>query len=266
MRILLFNWQDMSIALTPDNLGTIFSGSAVVDSNNTSGFQNGTEYPIVATFTHAGSQQMQSVAYSTDAGVSWNKYSSNPVLPNPGLSDFRDPKVFWYAPQQKWVMVLTGGDRVKIYSSLDLKTWNFESDFGVNIGAHGGVWECPDLFKLTVEGTNTSKWVMLVSLNGGPNGGTATQYFVGDFDGNSFTNASNTTSWIDYGTDDYAGATYNNIPSSDGRRIFIGWMSNWNYAGVVPTTKWRSTMTVPRVISLANIGQNLGLKFNPVMN
>lgn len=260
----LFNWQDMPVALSPDNLGTIFSGSAVVDSNNTSGFKTGSEYPLVAVFTHNGSQQMQSVAYSNDGGTTWNKYASNPVLANPGLTDFRDPKVFWYAPASKWIMVLAAGDRIKIYSSTDLKNWIFKSDFGTGVGAHGGVWECPDLFKMTVEGTSITKWVLLVSLNGGPNGGTATQYFTGDFDGTTFTSTSANISWIDYGTDNYAGATYNNLPSADGRRLFIGWMSNWTYAQSVPTSTWRSTMTVPRVLSLASTGTDYVLKSVPV--
>jgi len=260
----LFNWQDFSIALVPDNIGTIFSGSAVVDSNNTTGFKTGSELPMVAVFTQNGAQQVQSIAYSNDAGMNWSKYGSNPVLLNPGLTDYRDPKVFWYAPGKKWMMVMAAGDRVKIYSSSDLKNWVFSSDFGMGIGAHGGVWECPDLFQLPVEGTTNSKWVLMVSLNGGPNGGTATQYFVGDFDGINFTNSSANTSWIDYGTDNYAGATYNNIPAIDGRRLFIGWMSNWNYAQNVPTTTWRSTMTVPRVLSLALIGSDYVLKSQPV--
>ncbi len=260
----LFNWQDMSIALTPDNLGAIFSGSAVIDVNNTAGFKTGIEDPMVAIFTHAGTQQSQSIACSNDGGMTFNKYAFNPVLPNPGIPDFRDPKVFWYSPQQKWVMVLAAGDKVSIYSSLDLKSWVFESNFGANVGAHAGVWECPDLFELPVEGTNTTKWVMLVSCNGGPNGGTATQYFIGDFDGKNYTIQTQPISWIDYGTDNYAGVTYNNIPSADGRRIFIGWMSNWSYAQQVPTTTWRSTMTMPRLITLVTNGQNYVLNFKPV--
>lgn len=261
----LYNWQDLPIALTPDNLGTIFSGSAVVDADNTSGFKTGTEDPIIAIFTHAGSQQQQSVAYSNDKGRTWTKYAQNPVLPNPGISDFRDPKVTWLPDQHKWMMALATGSKISFYSSPDLKSWTFESDFGAGIGAHGGVWECPDLFQLPVEGTNQKKWVLLVSLNpGGPNYGSATQYFIGDFDGKTFTPSSTETSWVDYGTDNYAGVTYDNIPTSDGRRIMIGWMSNWFYAGVVPTTTWRSTMTVPRVITLVQSGQDYKLRFNPV--
>ncbi len=261
----LFNWKDLPIALTPDNLGTIFSGSAVVDSNNTTGFKSGGEDPIVAIFTSAGNQQSQSIAYSIDKGRTWTKYQNNPVLPNPGVVDFRDPKVMWYADQNKWVMALATGQKVSFYSSPDLKNWTFESDFGQNYGAHGGVWECPDLFQLPVEGSNLKKWVLFVSINpGGPNGGSSTQYFIGNFDGNKFTSDTNTSSWIDFGSDNYAGVTYSNIPSTDGRRIMIGWMSNWNYAGSVPTTSWRSTMTVPRAVTLVQNGVNFELRFNPV--
>jgi fructan beta-fructosidase len=261
----LFNWTDLRIALSPDNNGTIFSGSAVVDSLNTSGFKSGSDSPLVAIFTSAGTQQSQSIAYSTDMGRHWSKYDQNPVLPNPGVADFRDPKVSWFAAQNKWVMALATGNKISFYSSPDLKSWTFESNFGMNYGSHGGVWECPDLFQLPVAGTNLKKWVLLVSVNpGGPNGGSATQYFIGNFDGNTFTTDTNQTSWVDYGSDNYAGVTYNDIPLTDGRRIMIGWMSNWNYAGVVPTTTWRSTMTVPRVITLVQNSLNYNLRFNPV--
>lgn len=261
----LFNWKDLSIALTPDNNGTIFSGSAVVDSTNTSGFKAGSELPIVAIFTSAGATQTQSIAYSNDKGRNWTKYINNPVVPNPGINDFRDPKVMWYSPEKKWIMSLATGNKISFYSSADLKRWSYESDFGVGFGAHGGVWECPDLFQLKAEGSNISKWVLLVSINpGGPNGGSATQYFIGDFDGKTFNADKNETSWVDYGTDNYAGVTYSNIPYSDGRRIMIGWMSNWNYAGSVPTTSWRSTMTVPRVVTLVQNNNGYKLHFNPV--
>jgi sucrose-6-phosphate hydrolase SacC (GH32 family) len=261
----LFNWQDQNVALAPDNTGAIFSGSAVVDANNTSGFKSGSEDPLVAVYTLAGSQQHQAIAYSNDGGANWTKHAANPVLPNPGIPDFRDPKVFWHASKAKWIMTLAAGNKASFYSSADLKSWAFESSFGENVGAHGGVWECPDLFELPVEGTNTSKWVLLVSINpGGPNGGSATQYFVGNFDGKTFTSETSETLWLDYGTDNYAGVTYNNIPSADGRRVLIGWMSNWNYAQQVPTTSWRSTMTVPRVLTLAKPGTGYVLRSKPV--
>lgn len=262
----LFNWQDLPIALSPDNTGTIFSGSTVADVSNTSGFKTGNEDPLVAIYTLAGSQQHQSIAYSTDGGMNWTKYAANPVLPNPGISDFRDPKVVWYAQTQKWIMALATGNKVSFYSSSDLKSWQFESSFGEGVGAHGGVWECPDLFLVPVEGTNIYKWVLIVSLNpGGPNGGSATQYFIGDFDGKQFTTNTTETHWIDYGTDNYAGVTFSNIPAIDGRKVMIGWMSNWIYAQQVPTFTWRSTTTIPKSISLTSAGQNeFILKFKPV--
>ena len=261
----LFNWKDLPIALTPDNLGTIFSGSAVVDSTNTSGFKTNNESPLISIFTENGNQQVQSIAYSIDKGRSWTKFINNPVLPNPGYPNFRDPKVIWFPSENKWIMVITIGTSINIYSSIDLKSWTFESNFSLGSSLQGGVCECPDLFQLPVTGTNLGKWVLMISLStGAPNGGTGTEYFIGDFDGKTFSADNSTPLWIDYGTDNYAGSTYNDIPSTDGRRIFIGWMSNWNYAGLVPATTWRSTMTVPRVITLANNGQGLSLKFNPV--
>lgn len=250
----LVHWEHLPIALYPDSLGYIFSGSAVLDKKNTSGLGTTSNPPLVAIFTYhhpemerEGSNvfQTQAIAYSLDNGRTWTKYNGNPVLPNPGIKDFRDPKVFWYEPQQKWVMALAVKDHISFYSSPDLKNWKLESEFGVELGAHGGVWECPDLFKLK------DKWILLVSINpGGPNGGSATQYFAGDFDGTTFTPADKLTRWLDYGRDNYAGVTWSDIPEADSRRIFIGWMSNWDYSNVVPTEKWRSAMTVPRALDL----------------
>lgn len=261
----LFSWKDKPVAIAPDASGTIFSGSTVVDVDNTSGFKSGSNDPLVAVYTLAGSQQHQAIAYSVDGGDSWTKYSANPVLPNPGIPDFRDPKVSWNAELRKWLMVLAVGQKVNFYTSTDLKKWTYESSFGEGVGAHGGVWECPDLFELPVAGTTQKKWVLLVSINpGAPNGGSGTQYFVGNFSGGKFTSESTEIHWLDYGTDNYAGVTYNNVPVSDGRRIFIGWMSNWQYAEKVPTNTWRSTNTVPRELSLVNNGAAYILKSVPV--
>jgi len=270
----LVHWQHLPIALYPDSLGYIFSGSAVVDINNTSGFGTKENPAIVAVFTYhdmAGEKagrndyQTQGIAYSTDKGRTWTKYDKNPVLKNPGQRDFRDPKVIWHKESNKWVMTLASGDHIAFYSSPNLKEWTFESEFGQGIGAHGGVWECPDLFELSVEGQSSKKWVLLVSINpGGPNGGSATQYFVGDFDGHMFTNQSAETRWMDYGKDNYAGVTFSNIPESDGRRILIGWMSNWQYAQVVPTLTWRSAMTFPRVLKLWQDDNGYVLHSTPV--
>jgi fructan beta-fructosidase len=256
----LVHWEHLPIALYPDSLGYIFSGSAVIDWPNSTGLGTPEHPPMIAIFTHhnpelakVGSDlaQYQSIAYSLDRGRSWTKYPGNPVLPNPGIRDFRDPKVFRYKPDGKWIMTLAAQDRVMFYSSPDLIEWTRESEFGGDAGAHGGVWECPDLFPLEINGT--TKWVLLVSINpGGPSGGSATQYFVGEFDGHHFTNESGTDFplWIDYGKDNYAGVTWSDIPKEDGRRIFIGWMSNWQYANQVPTEHWRNAMTLPRKLSL----------------
>ena len=262
----LVSWKEQPIALYPDELGYIFSGSAVVDRNNTSGFGDGTNVPIVAIFTYHNpikekegkiDVETQGVAYSLDNGKSWTKYENNPVLDNPGIRDFRDPKVIWDEEHQKWVMALAAHDRTQFYGSKNLKDWEFLSEFGAGTGAHGGVWECPDFFPMHVDGTSETKWVLLQSLNpGGPNGGSGTQYFIGDFDGKTFkmdTSFSEQLStkkaiWIDYGKDNYAGVTWDNVP--DGKRFFIGWMSNWLYAQEVPTETWRSSMTLPRELKL----------------
>ena len=261
----LIHWKHLPIALYPDSLGYIFSGSAVVDRQNTAGFKTGAHDPLVAIYTYHQAEkekaghidfQTQGIAYSNDRGRTWSKYDNNPVLPNPGVRDFRDPKVFWHEESKKWVMVLAVQDRIHLYGSPDLKKWDYLSEFGQHEGSHGGVWECPDLFPLKVEDTDTEKWVLLLSINpGAPNGGSGTQYFIGTFDGQKFISegAAGTTSWVDYGRDNYAGVTFANIPQQDGRRIFMGWMSNWDYAQVVPTPNWRSAMTLPRVLTLKNV-------------
>ncbi len=270
----LVQWEHLPIALYPDSLGTIFSGSAVVDAGNTSGLGTQDKPALVAIFTYhsekgekAGRKdfQTQGLAYSTDNGRSWQKYAKNPVLPNPGIRDFRDPKVSWHEPTRQWVMILAVADHVELYGSKNLTNWRKLSEFGKTYGAHGGVWECPDLFPLALDGGQ--KWVMLVSINpGGPNGGSATQYFTGDFDGKTFTPdaPAATTRWIDYGKDNYAGVTWSNVPASDGRRLFMGWMSNWQYANVVPTAAWRSATTVARELSLKRTDAGLQLVSRPV--
>ncbi|WP_430931344.1 glycoside hydrolase family 32 protein [Saccharicrinis sp. 156] len=261
----LLHWKHLPIALYPDSLGYIFSGSAVVDWNNTSGFGSTENPPLIVAYTYHDmdgenqgkiKNQSQAIAYSLDKGRTWIKYKNNPVVVNPGIKDFRDPKVFWHDKSDKWIMVFAANDRVKIYSSDNLKQWTFESDFGMEIGCHESVWECPDLFPLKVLGKDECKWVLTVSIvKGGPNGGSATQYFVGDFDGDSFIAQDSNTRWMDYGKDNYAGVTWSDIPQEDGRRIFIGWMTCIGYHNLTPTRKWRGNLTFPRELKL-NSGQN----------
>jgi fructan beta-fructosidase len=271
----MIHWENLPIALYPDSLGFIFSGSAVVDVNNTSGFGKEGKPAMVAIFTYhdmegqkAGKKDIESqgIAYSTDKGRTWTKYENNPVLKSPGTPDFRDPKVSWNTETMKWIMTLAVGDHVSFYSSQNLKEWKFESEFGKGIGAHGGVWECPDLFQLPVNGKpDQKKWVLIVNINpGGPNGGSATQYFVGEFDGHKFINESTEIQWADQGKDNYATVTFSDIPESDGRRISIGWMSNWQYAQVVPTGVWRSAMTLPRELKLISENNKYILTSEPV--
>lgn len=288
----LVHWQHQPIALYPDTHGTIFSGSAVVDWNNTSGFGSKDKPAMVAIYTYhdhlqenfgSNTFQSQGIAYSLDNGRSWTKYAGNPVLTSPDIRDFRDPKVSWHAASNRWVMSLAVKDKISFYTSTDLKSWQHSGDFGQGIGAHGGVWECPDLIKMRVAGSDEEKYVLLVSINpGGPNGGSATQYFVGDFDGKTFTldpafaqqlksakqqsPAQQAAIWLDYGTDNYAGVTWSDVPQDDGRHLFIGWMSNWQYANKVPTQRWRSATTVARQLELQKHGGNYLLASQPVQS
>lgn len=242
----LLSWEHLPIALAPDGLGAIFSGSCVVDKNNTAGFGKDA---IVAFYTSAGASQTQSMAYSLDNGRTFTKYAGNPIVTS-SARDFRDPKVFWYELTQKWIMILAVGQEMQIFSSANLKEWSYESSFGEGQGAHGGVWECPDLIQLPVKGTDQKKWVLICNLNpGGIFGGSATQYFVGEFDGHRFVNESpSKTKWMDWGKDHYATVTWSNAP--DNRTIAIAWMSNWEYANDVPTTQYRSANSVPRDLHL----------------
>lgn len=260
----LTHWTYEGTAIVPDAWGAIFSGSCVVDKDNTAGFGKGA---VVAFYTSAkstpwGDIQSQSMAYSLDNGKTFIKYEHNPILTSTER-DFRDPKVFWYAPGKHWVMMLAVGQEMQIYSSGNLKEWKKESSFGAMQGAHGGVWECPDLVEVAVEGSKEKKWVLICNLNpGGPFGGSAAQYFVGSFDGKKFVNESPTqTKWLDWGKDNYATVTWSNAPA--GRCIALGWMSNWQYANNVPTTQYRSANTLARDLTLYRVGGELYLKSKP---
>ena len=243
----LLHWTFQGAPIEADAWGTIFSGSAVVDHNNTAGFGKGA---VVAMYTSAGENQTQSIAYSNDNGQTFTKYDGNPVLTS-NTPDYRDPHVFWNEDIKRWNMIMAEGQHMDIYSSADLKEWKLESQFGAEYGNHGGVWECPDLMKMKVRGTDQYKWMLLCNINpGGPFGGSATQYFVGQFDGHKFTceSAPEVTKWMDYGKDHYATVTFDNAP--DGRHVAMAWMSNWQYANQVPTMQYRSANSVPRDLDL----------------
>ena len=233
----LVNWIYQGDVIEPDALGTIFSGSSVVDYKNTAGFGKGA---IISYYTSAGQSQTQSMAYSTDNGKTFTKYESNPVLTS-NIPDFRDPNIFWHEATQRWILIISESQHMKFFSSANLKDWQFESTFGEDYGNHSGVWECPDLFEIN------GKWFLLCNINpGGPFGGSATQYFVGHFDGHKFTCEDDKpkVKWLDYGKDHYATVSFSNAP--DGRIVVLPWMSNWQYANNVPTKQYRSANGLPR--------------------
>jgi sucrose-6-phosphate hydrolase SacC (GH32 family) len=281
----LVDWTEQTVAIACDEQEDIFSGSIVFDSQNSSGLGTESAPPLVAIYTSAYKEaspllgvQAQSLAYSLDGGFTWNKYAGNPVLSR-NSANFRDPKVFRYdgGAGSYWVMAAVEAHdyKVVLYKSEDLKTWEHLSDFGP-ANATGGIWECPDLFALPVDGNPLElKWVLTVNLNpGGPNGGSAGQYFTGHFDGVQFTSDSIITSgeqdpdrlqeynWLDWGRDYYAAVSFSDAP--DGRRIMIGWMNNWDYANQIPTSPWRSPMSLPRELSLATVAGRTRLVQNVV--
>lgn len=259
----LINWRHLPIALYPDEHGMIFSGSTVVDWNNTAGFG---EEVLAAVYTcHKDYQETQNLAYSTDRGRSWTKYAGNPVIPHPvPLSDCRDPKVFW--SNDLWVMALAAKDRVLFYTSPNLKQWEFSGSFGSGYGSTSGVWETPDLFQLPIDGGSESRWVLMVGVGDGASaGGSGTQYFIGDFDGKSFVskNPKNTVLWADFGADYYAAQSWNESPN--GRRIMLGWLSNWQYAAVTPSEAWRGMFSLPRQMSLTRTADGIRLAQRPIV-
>ena len=265
----LINWKHEGVALAPDAHGAIFSGSCVVDHEGTAGFGKGAVIALYtsATPTPRGDIQCQSLAYSTDGGKTFQKYAGNPIL-TADIADFRDPNMFWNEDIKAWNLIMSAGQEMRIYSSPNLKDWKEESRFGLGLGCHGGVWECPDLMKLPVEGTKESKWVIIGNINPGfIYGGSATQYFVGDFDGHKFTvdnearYADGNALWQDYGKDHYATVSFSNAP--DGRHPMIAWMSNWEYANDVPTMQFRSANSIVRDVFLYKVGKEYFLGSRP---
>ncbi len=262
----LVNWQHLPVALAPDDKGNIFSGSGVIDQANTAGLGAGA---LVAVFTHdLDGAQRQSLAYSTDRGQTWTKYAGNPVLNAPNnLKDFRDPKVFWYddAGAGHWVMLVAAGAIILFYTSPDLKHWTAGGSFGHGYGSTAGVWETPDLFKLPLDGSPQSRWLLTTSvMNGAPSGGGGVQYFVGRFDGQQFTsdNPRETVLWADYGADFFAAQAWNSAPN--GRHIWAAWMNRWNYAEKIPTSTWRGALTLPRELALVTTPNGPRLQQQPI--
>ncbi len=244
----LIHWEAQPAALEMDWLGSIFSGSCVTNGND-----------VVAFYTSAGHHQTQSMAVSKDGGRTFEKFSGNPVLTTSDIPDFRDPKAFWNEEAKVWNLILAAGQEMRIYSSKNLKEWKYESSFGKEYGNHSGVWECPDLFPITYHpspDTTETKWVLICNINpGGPFGGSATQYFIGQFDGRKFTCESmpKVTKWLDYGKDHYATVSFYNAPEQ--RRVVLAWMSNWQYANQVPTKQYRSANSIPRDLGLFQFGE-----------
>ena len=256
----LIHWEHLPIALYPDEFGMVFSGSAVVDVQNTAGFGKNA---LVAIFTYNKDyRETQNLAYSTDRGRTWTKYAGNPVIPEPDpLGDCRDPKVFWH--EDHWVLLLAAKDKVLFFSSPNLKDWQLTGEFGNGFGSTEGVWETPDLFLLPVNASD-SRWVLTVGLGKGSHaGGSGTQYFVGEFNGKTFTseNPKETVLWMDYGADFYAPQSWSNEPH--GRRIMLAWMSNWQYALFTPTEPWRGQFSLPREVTLAQTDEGIRLRQQP---
>jgi len=277
----MVHWTHLPLALAEADNVMIFSGSALVDWKNSSGFGKDGRPPLVAVYTGFRTTdrvQFQCIAYSNDKGRTWTKYSGNPVIDINSM-DFRDPKVQWHDATRRWIMTvsLSAEHKVRFYGSDNLKAWTLLSEFGP-AGATGGVWECPDLFELPLPGTNDKRWVLVVNMNpGSVAGGSGGQYFIGRFDGTQFVadrdslipprpgrSASESAHWFDYGPDYYAAVSWSDVPASDGRRLWLGWMSNWEYGGDVPTSPWRSAMSIPREVGLSRTAEGIRLVQKPV--
>lgn len=261
----LVHWEHLPAALARDTMGHIFSGSSVVDVDNTAGYGAG---EIVSFYTSASDKngQIQCMAHSSDNGRTFTKYEKNPILtPFDGLKDFRDPKVFWYAPEKKWVMIVSADKEMRFYSSQNLKDWTYMSAFGEGYGVQPSQFECPDMVELPVNGdVNNKKWALIVNINPGCLfGGSATQYFVGDFNGKEFIcdTKPEEVKWMDWGKDHYATVCFSNTGD---RVIAMPWMSNWQYANIVPTQQFRSANALPRELSMYSEGKNVYLAVNPI--
>ncbi len=266
----MLHWKHLPLALPEADGIMMYSGSAVVDWNNTTNFGKGGEPPMIAIYTgHTATHQHQSIAYSNDRGRTWTKYSGNPVIPSK-LRHFRDPKVLWHEQTGQWIMltVLADERKIRFFGSKNMKDWIHLSDFGPSGAFQVRNWECPDIFELPVENVpGETKWVLQVdSGDGHPAGGSGCQYFVGGFDGKRFANDNppETALWVDHGKDFYAGQTWSDIPKADGRRLILGWMNNWRYAREIPTKPWRGAMTLAREVSLRRYPEGIRLRQTPI--
>ncbi|XP_031616780.1 uncharacterized protein LOC116336789 [Contarinia nasturtii] len=263
----LIHWENLPIAIEPYDEGQIFSGCCVLDKDNVTNFapnstEDHTDIPMVALFSLVdGDKQSQGMAYSFDNGTTWKQYHANPVIDNPGITDFRDPNVFEHEGEH--YMTLAVKDRVSFYKSKDFKNWEWVGDFGIDPeeGDTSGVWECPALVTLK-DDQNNQHDVLLVSENGEAKG-SLFQYFIGKFNGSRF-NSYNTSKmyWAEDAIDNYAAVPYHNDPL--GRVILIGWMSNWLYADKIPTSTWRGQYTIPRELGIKFVGGDLYLTQRPV--
>lgn len=269
----MLRWKNLPLALPEQPDYMIYSGSAVVDWKNSSGLcsggDNGDASCLIAIYTAAGKEaQRQNLAFSNDAGLIWTNYDGNPVA-DLKLPDFRDPKVFWYEPQKKWMMVAVTADEKKavFLESHNLKNWKVSGSFESQ-SKEKGQWECPDLFELPVDGdAKNKKWILIVNRNpGAPAGGTGTEYFVGNFDGKKFIDEGKTSQglWADYGKDFYATNSFSDLPARDGRRIWMGWISNWQYANREPTEIWRGAQSLPRELKLSRFSDGIRLVQVPI--
>ena len=267
----LLHWEHLPVALTEADGVMVFSGSAVVDRENTTGLcrpRGSDRSCLIAIYTgHGHGRQTQNLAVSHDRGRTWTRHAGNPVL-DLGLENFRDPKVFWHAGTRRWVMVTVLSDqhKVRFFGSRDLQRWDALSDFGP-AGATGGVWECPDLMELSIEGESGTRWVLDVDVNpGGVAGGSGDQYFVGTFDGTRFASdrSSDHAQWVDYGKDFYASLSFSNLPDADRGPIWLGWISNWQYANKEPTETWRGAQSLPRRLMLRRTPEGLRLVQQPI--
>ncbi|WP_293669185.1 glycoside hydrolase family 32 protein [uncultured Parabacteroides sp.] len=266
----LLHWEHHPAVLSPDGNGAILSGCIVFDEHNTSGLGSVGNPPLVSLFTYhdygkeeqgAVEVESQGLAYSLDNGYTWQKYEKNPVLPNPGIRDFKNPKVFWYEAGKRWIMTLAADNRISIYTSPDLCEWTYESSFGKGLGQEGDIWDTPDLFEMPVGNSNESKWICVVNIGFGISGEWGTGYFPGSFDGSTFSPDQTEPIWVDHGKDFYSGRT-SLLPG--GRRLLTGWMNNWEYATESPASLWMGAVSIPRNVSLEKVGARYLLKAGPV--